>query len=188
MPRTHDPSRLSKDPKQIRNRLRRKGKKLMEDIDLYIENGGIKPLDQWDLEELARGRPRDKNGRWNGRTPDWIQPSVALEARKRLFARAYGGMAAHLDLALRTVAKLMTSKEVDENGRPIVDAAVKLKAAMFIIEHVIGKPTTRVEIEAADMAKQTLARALVLDDGSPAHPVIDGQFQEQEEEDDDESE
>lgn len=184
MPRAKDPSRLSKKPEQIRNRLRRKGKALFQDIDLYIENGGTKPLDEWDLEELARGRPRAKNGKFAGRAAQWIQPSVAMEARRRLFQHAYGGMARHLDLALETVANLMNCTDLDENGRPIVDAAVKLKAAMFIIEHIVGKPKTHIELEATDMAKQTLASALVLDDGSPAHPVVDGQFTEREDDDD----
>jgi hypothetical protein len=185
MTRAKDEDRLSKDPRQIRNRLRRREGKLGRDLELYVKHGGMKPLDEWDLEELSRGRPRDRNGQWGGRGPGWVTPAVVKEAKRRLLDHAFGSLAGHADLAIKTIADLLKSKAVDDNGKPIVDSRTRLEAAKFVIEHIIGKPKATVEIGADDAVRQALARALVLDDGEDAHPVINGQFTEDEEDDDD---
>ena len=186
--RHRDETKLSTKPSQIRNRLRRKHGRLEKDIELYIEHGGMKPLHEWDLEELSRGRPRNKMGTFGGRVPEWITPAVVREAKRRLLEHAYGTMAGHLDLAIKTVAKLITSEERDGNGRLIIDPSTKLQAAKFIIEHIVGKPKAIIEVEGDDLVRKALAQALILDDGEEAHPVIDGQFAEEEDDDDEDEE
>lgn len=183
---------LSVTPQQIRARIRRRGVNMSRDVDLYIEHAYKKPLAEWDLEELAKGRPRNKDGNFIGAPPKWVTPVVMREARRRLAQNAFGELAVHLPLAIQVVVKLMTSRALDEKGRPLVDAATKAKCAMWIGDHVMGKPKASVEIEGVDVVKSFLANALVLDDGEPAHPVVDGQFYEtpedDEEEDDDDDE
>jgi hypothetical protein len=88
-------------------------------------------------------------------------------------------------VAIKTVAKLMTSEEVDEKGKPIVDARTQLAASVFVIEHIIGKPTAIVELTADDFTRQAIAAAIVLDDGKPEdHFVVNGEVVEEDESDD----
>jgi len=177
--------KLSQEPKQIRNRLRRKHAKFATDLDTYQDVAYGKRIEDWDIQELAKGRPRNKNGTFSGQSPKWITAAVVREAKRRLMEETFGTLAGHMDLAIATVVKLLKSKEVDDWGKPIVDARTKLAAATFIIENILGKPKALVEVDASDTVKQFLAAALVMDDGQPAHPVIDGQFTEEEEDDDD---
>lgn len=173
---------LSRNPQNIRARIRRRGVRLQQDLETYVEVRYTKPLDEWDLEELARGRTRHTDGTFKGQSAPWITPLIAREAQRRLLAETMGGIASHLPDALKTVARIMESKTLDENGRPLVNAETKLKAAIFIIESIKGKPKAVVEVEGTDMVRQFLAQALVLDDGTPAHPVVDGQFYEDDDE------
>jgi hypothetical protein len=183
--RAKDSSKLSTDPKQIRNRLRRKGKKFHEDLQLYAEHG-FKPLEQWDLEELARGRPRNRNGSFAGPSPKWITHTLQVEIKRRLLTETLGQLGGHLDVALKAVRELITSTEVDEKGKPIVDPRTKLAAATFVIEHIIGKPTAVIELnQAQDFTRAAIASAIVLDDGEPQGHLgtIDGDFTVDEEDD-----
>jgi len=183
-----DRSGLSRKPSQIRNRIRRNHDMTDEDIHTYLEVIG-KPIDQWDFEELARGRPRNVRGNFAGTTPEWITPHVVAEAKRRLLLGASAGMAKHLDAALKMIGSLMENTDTDDFGRPVVDAKTKLAAAQFVIEHTLGKPQAVVQITGDDQVKQALAAAIVLDDGLPqdAPSVIEGQVVEEEyEEDDDE--
>lgn len=192
--RPKDESKLSTRPDQIRRRLRRAKSshnavdgRVGRDIEMLYQ----KPIDEWDIEELARGRPRAKDGSFRGVTPTWVTAAVAQEARKRLHSEAFSKMVAHADTAIRIVADLMISEEVDDKGKPIVDARTKLDAAKFVIEHILGKPKAVVEVEASDFTKQAIAAAIVLDDGQPEdHFVLEGDFEvnDDEEEADDAAE
>ena len=174
----------SENPRQIRHRMRKKTGRLQEDVDMYLRVTG-KPVDEWDMEELARGKPRNAAGNFSGRNPPWLSVTVQQEARRRLMSHAFGSLAGELDQAIKVVHDILTSTAVDDDGRPVVDAKTKLQAAMWIYDHVLGKPKAHVELEGDSVVKQALASALVLDDGAPAHPVIDGQFRDDEEDDDD---
>jgi hypothetical protein len=144
-------------------------------LEKYSEVTGYKRVEEWDLEELAHGRPRGPKGTFRGPTPTWITPDVAREAKKRLYNHAFGQVGAYVDLAIQTVANLIINEEVDYRGRPLVDAKTKLAAATFIIEHVIGKPERVVTLDATDQARQLLASAIVLDNGTEdSHLMIEG--------------
>jgi len=155
-------------------------------MKLYAEvSPHFKPVEEWDLEELAHGKPRNKSGKFGGRAPGWITPEVIREARKRLVDHTNGLLGANVAFAVRTMIKLIKSEEVDDKGRPIVSARDKIDACKFIIEHVKGKATALVEIDATDRTRQALAAAIVLDDGLPQdEPVIlEGEIVEDEEDD-----
>jgi len=178
---------LSTRPAQIRIRARRAAKAGSRDAEMYVEHVYRKPLHEWDLEELARGRPRDVNGHFTGSAPSWITPLVMKEAKRRLLNETFAQMASHVSLAVKTVVKLLKDTTVDDKGRPIVDARTKLEAAKFLIEHIVGKPKMLIESGSDSEVKAFLADALVMsdDDLDAAHPVIDGQFYEDDEEEDD---
>lgn len=187
--RSGDITKLSTDPAQIRRRIRRADGKISADVDMYLKAKYDKPIEEWDLEELARGRCRDQNGQFRGQAPKWITPVVQKEARRRLLDHAFGTMAAHADLAITTIANLIKSDEVDDKGKPLVDARTRLQACIFILEHIMGKPKALVEVNAAeDHVRSALVPAIILRDGKPKHsPVIlEGQYEETDEEGDDE--
>ncbi len=185
--RPKDESKLSRDPAQVRNRLRRAMKnnpardaRISRDIEILYR----KPVTEWDLEELARGRPRNATNDFRGRTPGWITPTLQKEAKRRLVTETTALMSQHVDLAVRAIVGLINSTEVDEKGKPIVDARTRFAAAAFIIEHVVGKPKAIIEIDAMDETKTAIAAAIVLDDGLPQDPIhktIEGQFTEDDE-------
>jgi len=190
--RPKDLSKLSDNPAQVRVRARRALKRaqktgddthLREELDLMVERGMIKPVHEWDLEELAHGRPRNSRGTFTGRPPTWLTPEVTREAKKRLYGHAFGKLGAQADLAIRTVKKLIENDEVDDKGKPVVDARTKLDASKFILEHILGKPQQLIEIDATDQARQMLASAIVLDNGQEdSHLVIEGSVVEKDEE------
>lgn len=182
--RPKDTSKLSMKPEHIRNRLRR-ARKLADktgddsvlrwELEKYQEVTGFKPVEDWDLEELAHGRPRGPKGTFRGPIPKWITADVTREAKKRLFGHAFGQMGSQVDLAIKTIYNLMTSEEVDDKGKPIVDARTKLAAAQFILEHVVGKPERVVSLDVTDNVRQMVASAIVLDTGvEDSHLVIEG--------------
>lgn len=178
--RVKDKSRLSTDPVNIRKRLRKVESMREQDLQLLIENDPKwKPLEQWDLEELARGRPRNKNGGFVGRGPAWITPMIVAEAQRRFKDQVFRGLTSYAEEALKVLYNIM----MDE------DAAGKLRSdiAMFIVEHVIGKPKTSVDVTEMSPASAFLAKSLVLDDDdhTNAHPVIELEPTEYEDGDDD---
>jgi hypothetical protein len=168
--RPKDETKLSTDPAQVRIRLRRaarKGPILTDQMRRDMEVLYQKPIEEWDLEELARGRPRNAKGDFQGSPPRWITPIVVREAKRRLMEHTFGNLAGYVDKAIKTLVDLMESEEVDEKGRPIVDARTRMAAAVFILENVLGKPKAIVEVEASDKTRQVLAAAIMLDDGKP---------------------
>jgi hypothetical protein len=182
--RPNDESKLSRNPRQIRNRLRRRTQFMERDAEMLYE----KSLDEWDIEELSRGKPRAKDGTFRGPTPRWITPLVAVEAKRRMLDHAIGALAGHLDQAIVTMGNLLTNEDVDDKGRPIVDAKTKYAAAAFIIEHLIGKPKALIEVDdKRDETKHVLASAIVLDDGQPQGHLlaIEGEIVEDDEEPED---
>lgn len=168
---------LSPKPSQIRRRLRRQGEASDRDYEMLVEVGGIKPIEDWDLEELSRGRPRDKKGGWRGgAVRGWLTARLRKEIAKRLRDRTLEAMAEHVPDAVAVIAKLMKAD---------VDDTTRLRAATLVIEHAVGKPQAHLQIDAQIELKDFLATALVLDDGSDAHPVVDGQFYETDDDEDD---
>lgn len=164
---------LSTAPHAVRSRLRRQAEKTKRDAAVWVDSMGYKPVEEWDIEELARGRPRDAQGSWSAPRPVWVTAAIVAEARSRLKTVAYDRLAAHVEQAIDVIHELMAD--------PDVDAKVKLDAAKFVAEHVIGKPKVAVELDASDGVKSFLAGALVLPDGAAAHPVFDGQFTDEDE-------
>lgn len=176
--RPKDESKLSTNPKQIRVRLRRAAKgdkkrdgRMARDIEMLYQ----KPIEEWDLEELARGRPRNEHGNFRGRVPTWITPAIQKEAKRRLLDETIGQMAGHIGKAVKAIGELIESDEVDENGKPIVDARTKFAASAFVVEHFVGKPKAIVEVTADEETRAAFAAAIVLDDGTDdSHLVLDG--------------
>ena len=133
-------------PKQIRARARRAAKRKSRDVINTIEFETLyKPIEEWDMEELARGRPRNIDGNFSSRAPSWITREVHERAMERFIDLTKSSMGALVPDALTSLHWVISSDELDERGKPIVPASAKNQAAMFLLEHVVGKPKQHIE-------------------------------------------
>lgn len=158
-PRTADGKLLT--PKQIRARARRKMKRkefITEQEQEYLYQ---KPIEDWDMEELARGRPRNAKGTFTGPRPKWINAQVHEMAMERYTAAVKTDMRSSTVDALDAIRYILQNEEVDSRGRPIVPVGAKLDASKFLLEHVVGKPTQRVEADISVKLQSILAQVLV---------------------------
>jgi len=148
--------------KQIRARARRAG-----GVEKYKptkqEESALmgKPLEKWDLEELARGRPKDKNGNFTGAKPQWITQAVHERAMDLFKDKIRGDMRSLTARGMDKLAELMESDEVDDKGKPIVPPSVQADIAKYMIEHLVGKPTQPIQQEISIKLQGLLAGSLV---------------------------
>jgi hypothetical protein len=140
--------------------------------EALVAAGELKPLAEWDLEELSRGRPRNRGGGFQGSTPKWLAQAVQEEISRRYKQKAIIELSKHFPKALKVLIGLL-----DEE-----DPGIRLKACQLLIEYTVGKPNSKLEVTADSKAAGMLASALVLPGGRPAHPVtgetIEGEWTE----------
>lgn len=158
---------MSLSPKQIRTRARRRAarkhqpKMFAAELVAY----GYKPLEEWDMEELAAGKPKDANGHLRpGPGPKWLTRDIQERSLEIFKDRIRGEMREHTVAAVKTLRKLMDSEEEDERGKPIVPASAKIDVAKFLVEHLIGKPTQPVQADVSVKLQGILASVLVQPD------------------------
>lgn len=177
---TKDTRKLSQKPSAIRLRIRRNGGRAAEDIAMLheVQYGSVKPVSEWTLEELQHGKPRHETGGWRGKKPSWITPIVQAEIRKRLREETMQNLVGHTGAAVKVLAEFLKNEE---------EPALRFRAAQLILEYSIGAPEKVVHLSGNIQLQSMLADALVLDDGSPAHRVIEGSavFEDDTEEEDD---
>lgn len=190
-PRTKEGKLLT--PKQIRARARRTGKKteIMTKEELrYLYPQ--KPIEDWDMDELAAGRPRNSKGSFTGPKPKWITREIHEQAMERFIQGVRQGMRGTTVKGLTKLEELLEDDSVDDKGKPLVSASTKVDIAKFLIEHVIGKPTQRVENDVSVKLQGLLAAVMVNPDDmssggyQPAHyPGITMKLATSEDDDDD---
>jgi len=156
--------------RQVRSRARRKlakGKRLDEET---FEAWAGKPIEEWDLEELARGRTRDVSGGFRGKPPEYMPRAVHERIAERFKLLVKDQMNQNATVALGVIGNLITNNLVDDKGKPIVPANVKLDAAKWLVEHVIGKPQQQVTQDISVKLQGILGAVMVqptLDDNHP---------------------
>jgi hypothetical protein len=116
-----------------------------------------KPIDEWDMEELARGRPRDSRGGFRGPKPKWITRVVHEQSMERFKAAIKSDMNATTVTAMDALRGVINNEQVDDKGKPLVPASVKVDAAKFLIEHVVGKPKQQLEADVSVQLQGILA-------------------------------
>jgi hypothetical protein len=184
-PRTKPQPSQDKKVKQARARARRKirkGEMLMREGLEAI----WKPIEEWDDEELARGRPRSNDGTFSGRKPGWVTPEIHEAALDRFKTIIREGTNAATHKAVAVVVSILENDEVDRRGKPIVPATTKFAAATFLIEHVLGKPKQHTEVDISVKLQGLLATAMIMP-GQSMPALADGVI-EAEVIDDDEAE
>lgn len=166
-------------PKQIRARARRKAAKtskraLRQGIMSEQEFEALyKPIEEWDLEELARGRPRGSDGTFRGRKPGWITREVHEKAMEMFVELTKANMGALTPNALDSLRYVLENDDLDERGKPIVPAAAKNQASMFILEHVVGKPKQQVSQDIS-VKLQGILGAVMVNPNDALAPVDQG--------------
>lgn len=153
----------SLNPKAIRTRARRKRVRGKPDGLTKEETEAFyrKPIDEWDMEELAHGKPRNSQNNFKGRKPTWVTAAVSEEMAKRFRAVVKDNMNVHTVKALEKLGELIESDERDERGKPIVPPSVQLQATQFLLEHVVGKPNQRIEADISVKLQSVLAQVMV---------------------------
>jgi hypothetical protein len=168
-------------PRAARTRLRRAHERGERDTDQIKKDIAIaygKPLEEWDWEELSRGRARpagEQKGNIRGRKPKILAEGQLLnmEAQRRMRALSEHEILTMADEALRCLFDLMTDDEVNEFGSPMVPAGIKFQAAKYIMDHVIGTPKQRHEVSGTNPLAELMGGILVNPDGEPSHDVPD---------------
>lgn len=168
-------------PKQIRARARRRAAKTSKQarnqpIMSEVEFEALyKPIEEWDIEELAHGRPRDHNGAFSGLKPKWVTREVHERAMEAFQMAIRTGMNRLTPDALSTLQWVIENDERDERGKPIVPASAKNQAAMFLVEHVVGKPKQRVEQDISVKLQGILGSVMVNPNQALAPPEQGGE-------------
>ena len=166
MPRDENgtPRRVrSNRPSAVRSRLRKADRAFADaraDVELYYQ----KPIEEWDFEELQRGKPRASDGNFYGGTPKWLTPVLMAEAQSRLRTISAQQMGMYAGDAIRVMAELMETSRVP---------MVRFQAAKYILDQIIGLPTQRVETKAQIEFESLLADVMVNADGSSDGMVVD---------------
>jgi hypothetical protein len=183
------PKSLSK--KQLRARARRQMQKSGRPAPDTVEKLYGKPLEEWDAEELARGRVRDKNGRFSGQAPKWMTREMHEKAMDRFRELISTEVRVHTFTATKVFGDLLENDEVDEKGKPVVPPGVKADIAKFLYEHLVGKPKQPITGDINVKLQGILANVMVNADGQAASThraietdIVDVEF---EEDDDDET-
>lgn len=170
---------LSEDPRQVKRRIATNAKrgstaKVERDKALLREQGGIRPIAEWDLEELARGKARNKNGGFNGGKPRWgpNEAEVKKEIARRLEEEARLRLHSLVYPALNRFAQLLDS----------ADEKVAAQISTYVVDQMLGKATAKVDVQGEMSLEHRLAAALVVPGGEQAHPtlrpgeIIDGEL------------
>lgn len=166
-------------PKQIRARARRSAKRQRKNAAVRpmseLEFDTLyKPIEDWDLQELGKGRPRNINGNFQGRKPGWITREVHERAMELFIEETRSGLGGLAAQALARLEWVLTNNEVDEKGRPVVPAAAQLQATHLVIEHILGKPKQRVEGEISVKLQGLLGTVMVNPNEALAPPEQGG--------------
>jgi hypothetical protein len=156
----------SKEKKQIRQRARRKLRNLSEDEQEALWG---KDISQWDLEELAKGRPRADDGSFRGKAPGFLSRQLHEEIIRRFEEIVRQEMNGYTVDALTMLHTVLGDNTTDVKGRRNTPRSVQVDVAKFLIEHVIGKPKQRTEADISVKLQGILGMAI-------ANPtMIDGQ-------------
>lgn len=124
----------------------------------------FKPVKDWDMEELSRGRPRHQDGSFRGHKPTWVTQEIHQEALDRLKDGIRTGLRTHAVRAIEVLGEMLDSQAEDHRGRPLVPAAAKIDVAKFLVEHLVGKPVQPIQNDISIKLQGVLAAVLVQPD------------------------
>lgn len=101
---------------------------------------GYDDIEDWDDEEIRRGRRRDKSGRFRGADPKVVPKAITDELTRRLLSQAEELMRDNLAAAVQVLIEIVS----DEHGQ--FEAKDRLTATKMIMDRVMGKEPMRLEL------------------------------------------
>lgn len=162
-------------PKQIRARQRRAVKRKRQPLMSEQEFEALyKPIEEWDLEELAKGRPRNRDGNFQGRKPTWITREVHERSMDLFKTTIKMEMGSLTPTAIETIRYILEDDRMDERGKPLTPAAAKLQASTFLLEHAVGKPKQEVTQDISVKLQGILGAVMVNPNTALAQPEQGG--------------
>jgi hypothetical protein len=163
-------------PKQLRARARRQMRKTGRAAPDTVEKLYGKPLEDWDPEELARGRVKDKNGNFTGRAPEWRTREMHEAAMERFKVLVQEEARVVTFDAVKMLKDVIDNDEVDEKGKPVVPYGVKVDVAKFLYEHLVGKAKQPITGDINVKLQGILANVMVdaTGEASSTHRQIEG--------------
>lgn len=145
---------------------RRAKRKLERGLHLSDEEFALlfKPVEEWTLAELSEGYPHsDLTGKKLAVTA--TSSLFRGEMRERVKAELERRIKDRLDkltvTATDTLSDVMGNGELDGRGRPIVPASVKARAAEYVLDRFMGKPTIRTETDLSAKLVAVLGEVMV---------------------------
>lgn len=117
---------------------------------------GTMDLTAWSDEELMRGQRRSKRGTWEGRPPRLVPKAIHDELVRRKMSKAHDILRDSIVRAAEVLREILDDPEVD--------AAVRLKAVVILLDRGLGKAPERVEIAVRSPLEEDLAAIVTYDD------------------------
>lgn len=148
--------RTSKDPRNVIRRARR-GMNALEDYQEHV----LKPIEEWDFDELERGRPRGPKGGFSGPAPRFMTHKMHEQMMDRYKSLVRQEMSKKMPSVLNVINHILNNNDTDDDGKPLVPASTKLDAAKFLIEHLLGKPKQETKQDISVILQGVMAHALV---------------------------
>lgn len=161
-----DPDAKTLTSERIKIRLKAKRKRHgglaeIKPYEVAVAYADKKPLEEWDAEELARGRPRNKDGSFRGPKPQFVTMNVHEEAVDRFSKFVKTEMSVSTIEAINQLNKILSNDELDYRGKPVISPSVKLDAAKFLLEHIVGKPKQHIEQDVSIKLQNILGSVIV---------------------------
>jgi len=113
---------------------------------------GTLTYDDLDVEELARGRLRNKNGNFAGRPPRALPTEMVKAMRREFFKRGDAMFEDNYIMAIKTMVSIMKYSD---------DDAVRFRAAQYVVERIAGKTPEHVSISVDAPWQVLLSKILV---------------------------
>lgn len=97
-------------------------------------------VEDLDIEELARGQLKDKNGKFTGRPPKVLPREIVDAMRLEHHKRVNGILEQSLPAQVRTMIEISANRKNDPG--------VRLKAAIYVYERFMGRTPEKINITA----------------------------------------
>lgn len=114
---------------------------------------GTETLADWDDEELARYRRRDRKGGWSGASPKVLPSALAELFKAEILRRADERVRQHVFRAMSELAGVFD----DDEAKP----SDKINAAKAILDRALGKVPEKVEVSGGDTPIEHTIRSAV---------------------------
>lgn len=140
--------------------------KIMSETGMTMEEF----VQQLSVEELVRGKFRDKNGKMQGRSPKWVPREFHRACLQELMRRGRHMWQENYLAAIQAMTNIATGQgEIGQMATP----AERLKAAQFVVERMEGKVPERLVIT-EDKPWQTVLDGIVAE--VPAEAIERGRI------------